>query len=118
MQHDSEPSRCRRKWLWEKYMADGPGVTPSYLSHVDMLALSAYLDLFTPPDPALRQPFTSAAFVPFYSSYYSMAVLVILPHTFILGLSLLPFVLWQAWRSAVGLNCSAGLALSLGGQEQ
>src|SRR6266702_393787 len=24
MQHDSEPSRCRRKWLWEKYTADGP----------------------------------------------------------------------------------------------
>jgi len=79
-----------------------------------MLALSAFLDLFTPPDPALRQPFTGAAFFPFYSSYYAMAVLVILPHTFILRLSLLPFVLWQAWRCAVGLNFSAGLALSLG----
>lgn len=43
-----------------------------------------------------------------------MAVLVILPHTFILKLSLLPFVLWQGWRCAVGLNLSAGLALSLG----
>ncbi|KAI9445222.1 hypothetical protein H4582DRAFT_1914079 [Lactarius indigo] len=79
-----------------------------------MLALPAFLDLFTPPDPALRQPFTNAAFLPFSLSYYAMAVLVILPHTFVLRLSLLPFVLWQAWRCAVSLNLSAGLALSLG----
>lgn len=79
-----------------------------------MLALPAFLDLFTPPDPALRQPLTGAAFFPFYFSHYVLAVLVILPHTFILRLSLLPFVLWQAWRCAVGLNLSAGLALSLG----
>jgi len=82
-----------------------------------MLALSAFLDLFTPPDPALRQPFTGAAFFPFYASCYAMAVLVILPHTFILRLSLLPFVLWQAWRCAVGLNFSAGLVLSLGAKD-
>ncbi|KAH9022942.1 hypothetical protein EDB85DRAFT_2119593 [Lactarius pseudohatsudake] len=79
-----------------------------------MLVLPAFLDLFNPPDPALRQPFTNAAFLPFSLSYYAMAVLVILPHTFVLRLSLLPFVLWQAWRCAVGLNLSAGLALSLG----
>src|SRR6266702_863533 len=79
-----------------------------------MLALPAFLDLFTPPDPALRQPFTNAAFSPFSLSYFAMAVLVILPHTFILRLSLLPFLLWQAWRCAVGLNLSVGLALSLG----
>ena len=72
------------------------------------------IDLFTPPDPALRQPLTGAAFFPFYLSYYAMAVLVILPHTLILRLSLLPFVLWQAWWCAVGLNLSAALALSLG----
>ncbi|KAH9059498.1 hypothetical protein EDB87DRAFT_1684577 [Lactarius vividus] len=71
-------------------------------------------DLFTFPDPALRQPFTGAAFLPFYSSYYAMAVLVILPHTFILRFSLLPFILWQAWRCAFGLNFSAGLSLYMG----
>jgi hypothetical protein len=86
-------------------------VTPLYPSHIDMLALH---DLFAPPDPALRQPLTGTAFFPLYSSHYAMAVLVILPHTFILRLSLLPFVLWQAWRCAVRLNFSAGLALSLG----
>ena len=79
-----------------------------------MLALPSLLEMFTPPDLALRQPFTSAAFLPFSSSYCAMAVLVILPHTFILRLSLLPFVIWQAWRCAVGLNFSAGLALFLG----
>ena len=35
-----------------------------------------------------------------------MAVLVILPHTFVLRLSLLPFVLWQAWRCAFRLDIS------------
>ncbi|KAF8271416.1 hypothetical protein EI94DRAFT_1720550 [Lactarius quietus] len=79
-----------------------------------MLALPAFLDMFTSPDLALRQPLTGAAFFPLYLSHYAMAVLVILPHTFILKLSLLPFVLWQAWRCAVGLTLSAGLALSLG----
>ena len=79
-----------------------------------MFALPAFHDLFTPPDPALRQPFTGAAFFPLQASYYAMAVLVILPHTFIPRLSLLPFVYWQAWKCAVGLNFSAGLALSLG----
>ena len=78
-----------------------------------MLALPI-LNIFTPPDLSLRQPLTGAAFFPFYLSYYAMAVLVILPHTFILKLSLLPFVLWQAWRCAVGLNLSVTLALSLG----
>jgi hypothetical protein len=76
-----------------------------------MLALH---DLFTSPDPSLRQPFTGAAFLPFHSFYYAMAVLVILPHTYILRLSLLPIVYWQAWKCAVGLNFSAGLTLSLG----
>ena len=89
-------------------------MTPSYPSHVVMFPLPLFHDLFTSPDPALRQPFTGAAFFPLQLSYYAMAVLVILPHTFILRLSLLPFVFWQAWKCAVGLNFSAGLALSLG----
>lgn len=79
-----------------------------------MLVLPVFHDLFTLPDPALRQPFTGAAFFPLHASYYVMAVLVILPHTVILRLSLLPFVYWQAWKCAFGLNFSAGLALSLG----
>ena len=79
-----------------------------------MLALPVFHDLFTPPDLALRQPLTGAAFFPFYLTYYAMAVLVIIPHTFIIRLSLLPFALWQAWKCAVGLDFSASLALSLG----
>src|SRR6266404_6118972 len=79
-----------------------------------MSALPTFHDLFTPPDLALRQPFTGAAASPLFLSYYAMAVLVILPHTFVLKLSLLPFLLWQAWKCAVGLNFSAGMALAMG----
>jgi hypothetical protein len=64
----------------------------------------------SPPDPASRQPFTTAAFLPLYSLYYVLAVLSILPHTFIPKLALLPIVLWQAWKCAVGFDFSAGLA--------
>ena len=67
-----------------------------------------------PPDPASRQPFTTAAFVPLYSLHYVLAVLAILPHTFILKLALLPILLWQAWKCAVGLDLSVGLANLLG----
>jgi hypothetical protein len=42
-----------------------------------------------------------------------MAVLAILPHTYILKLALLSVILWQAWNYAVGLDFSAGLAKSL-----
>ncbi len=80
----------------------------------DMHTLPAFRDLFAPPDPALRQPITGAAVFLFFSSYYAMAVLAILPHTFIIKLSLLPFVLWHAWRNAAGMNFSAGVALALG----
>ena len=72
-----------------------------------MRALLAFHDLFTLPDPALRQPFTATAFFPLILSYYAMAVLVILPHTFVLRLSLLPFVLWRAWTCAFRLDISA-----------
>ncbi|KAH9974849.1 hypothetical protein BJV74DRAFT_953746 [Russula compacta] len=67
-----------------------------------------------PPDPALRRPFTATAFLPLYLCHYALAVLAILPHTFILRLALTPIVLWQAWNCAVGLDFSAGLARSLG----
>ena len=64
----------------------------------------------SPPDPAFRQPFTIAALLPLYSLYHVLAVLAILPHTFILKLALLPILLWQAWECAVGLDFAAGLA--------
>ncbi len=67
-----------------------------------------------PPDPASRQPFTTAAFLSLYSLYYVLAVLAILPRTFILKLALLPIFLWQAWNCAVGFDLSTGLAGSLG----
>jgi hypothetical protein len=66
------------------------------------------------PDPALRQPATLAAVVPVFLSIYAQAVLAILPNTFILKLSLLPFILWQAWSCVVGLNFAMGLAKWLG----
>jgi hypothetical protein len=66
------------------------------------------------PDPALRQPATLAALVPVFLSIYAQAVLAVLPNTFILKLSLLPFIVWQAWNCAVGLNFSMGLAKWLG----
>jgi len=62
------------------------------------------------PDPALRQPLTLAAVFPLLLSYYAQAVLAILPNTFIFRLLLLPFILWQAWRCAVGLDFGAFLA--------
>jgi hypothetical protein len=66
------------------------------------------------PDPALRQPLTLTAVAPLYLSFYALGVLAILPDTFIFKLSLLPFVVWQAWSCAVGLNFSAALAQLLG----
>lgn len=66
------------------------------------------------PDPALRQPLTLTAVAPLFLSYYALAVLAILPNTFILKLSILPFIVWQAWGCAVGLNLSAALTGWLG----
>ena len=67
-----------------------------------------------PPDPDARQPLTPAAILPLYACHYFLAVLVILPHTYILRLAFVPVVLWQAWCCAVGLDISAALANSLG----
>jgi hypothetical protein len=68
----------------------------------------------SPPDAASRQPLTTAAILPLTLLYYVLAVLTILPHTFILKLALLPVILWQAWKCAVGLDLSVGLANLLG----
>jgi hypothetical protein len=77
-----------------------------------MSFLSTFLP--SPPDPASRQPFTTTTFLPLYLLHYALAVLAILPHTFILKLALLPFFLWQAWKCAVGLDFSVGLKNLLG----
>jgi hypothetical protein len=66
------------------------------------------------PDPARRQPATLAALAPVFMGIYAQAVLAILPNTFILKLSLLPFIVWKAWSCAVGLNFSMGVANWLG----
>jgi hypothetical protein len=77
-----------------------------------MALFSAFLP--DPPDPASRQPFTTAAFFPLFAGHYVLTVLAILPHTFVLKLALLPVVLWQIWHSAVGLDFGAGMANWLG----
>ena len=68
----------------------------------------------SPLDPASRQPLTTAVFLPLYSLHYVLAVLAILPHTFIQKIALLPIILWQAWMCAVEFDFSAGLANLLG----
>jgi hypothetical protein len=68
------------------------------------------LSLPDSPDPALPQPATLAALAPLILCFYAQAVLAILPNTFVLKLSLLPFVVWQAWSCAVTLSFSMGLA--------
>ena len=64
--------------------------------------------------PALRQPLTLAAVFPVFLSYYAQAVLAILPNTFIFKLVLLPFILWQAWKCAIELDCAVLTARFLG----
>jgi hypothetical protein len=62
------------------------------------------------PDPAHRQPASLSAVAPLLLSVYTQAVLAILPNTFKLKLALLPFILWQSWSCAVGLNLSMVVA--------
>lgn len=75
------------------------------------------------PDPmenrepvALRLPLTLKAAFLLFLSHYAHAVLTILPNTFIFRLLLGPFVLWQAWRCAVGFDFGVYLAPLLGHQ--
>jgi hypothetical protein len=67
-------------------------------------------------DSALREPLTPTVILPLILGYYTQAVLVILPNTFTLKVSLLPFILWQAWRCAIGFDFAAQLAQLLGHQ--
>ena len=71
------------------------------LNTLDPLLTSIYSS-----GPALRQPLTLAAVFPLFLGYYAQAVLAILPNTFIFKLLLLPFILWQAWKCTVGLDCA------------
>ena len=68
------------------------------------------------PDLTLRQPLTLAAVFPVVLCNYALAVLAILPNTFIFKLFLLPFILWQAWKCAVGYDMAAPSAKLLGKQ--
>ena len=68
------------------------------------------------PNTALREPLTLAAILPLFLSYYAQAVLAILPNTFIFKLFLLPFILWQGWRSIVGFDFAIRLAQLFGHQ--
>jgi len=72
--------------------------------------------MYYSPDLALRQPLTLSAIFLLLLSHYAHAVLTILPNTFIFRLLLGPFVLWQAWRCAVGFDFGAFLEPLLGHQ--
>jgi hypothetical protein len=98
------PSECRN-------ISKLPHIPTHYPTPYTM-SISAFSP--NPPDPTSRQPFTTAAFLPLCACNYILAVLAILPHTYILRLALVPVILWQAWNCAVGLNFSAALAKSAG----
>ena len=68
------------------------------------------------PDLSLRQPLTLVAILPLLLSYHALAVLTILPNTFVFKLLLLPFILWQAWKCAIEVDCGVPLAQLLGHQ--
>jgi len=65
------------------------------------------------PDLSLRQSSLTAVF-PLFLTYYALAVLAILPNTFLFRLLLQPVFLWQAWRCVTDVDFSAWLAQSLG----
>ena len=73
-----------------------------------------FISFAFPPDPAARQPLTITAILLLYACHYLLAVLAILPHTYILRLAFMPVALWQAWYCAVGLDLPAALAKLLG----
>jgi len=66
------------------------------------------------PDLSSRQPFTFTATLPLVVTYLALAALAIFPNTFTLKLSLLPVIIWQAWRCAIGLDLAERLAQLLG----
>jgi hypothetical protein len=55
------------------------------------------------PDPTACQPLTVAAILPLHACYYLLAVLAILPHTYILRLA------WTCTTTLLGFRSSSGL---------
>lgn len=76
---------------------------------VDPLSTTVYSS-----GPVVRQPLTFVAVFPLFLGYYAQAALAILPNTFIFRFLLLPFILWQAWECAIGLDCAVLWAQFLG----
>ncbi len=68
------------------------------------------------PDLSSRQPFTFTATLPLVVTYLALAALAILPNTFAFKVSLLPFIIWQAWRCAIEMDFAEWLAQALGVQ--
>ena len=65
------------------------------------------------PDLSPRQP-SVTALIPLLMTYYALAVLAILPKTFLLRLLLQPVFVWQAWRCIADVDLAAWVAQSLG----
>ena len=65
------------------------------------------------PDLSLRQPLVTPLILLFLT-YYALAVLAVLPNTFLLRLSLQPIFLWKAWRCVADVDFAAWLAQFLG----
>ena len=85
------------------------------LSPLTVLLCSSYL--YFPPilqiPPLARHPFTANhPHICVSLIHYILAVLAILPHTYILNLALVSVILSWAWNCAIGLDFSVGLAKS------
>ncbi len=65
-------------------------------------------------DASLRRPLTLTDLALVTLFYYAHAVMAMLPGTFWLRITLLPFTLWLAWSSAVTLDVAQYLADALG----
>lgn len=61
------------------------------------------------PGLSLRQPSVTAV-IPLSLGFYAMAMLAILPNTFLFRLLLQPVLAWQAWRCAADVDFSSWLA--------
>lgn len=69
-------------------------------------------DLFL-PDLSLRQS-SATLLIPLFLNFYVMAVLAILPNTFLFKLLLQPVLVWQTWRCIADVDLSAWLEHLLG----
>ena len=97
----------------QAYLMPSPGIlqSPFTPNTVRPLLMSVYS-----PDLSLRQPLTLATILPLLLSYHALAVLAVLPNTFIFKQMLLPFVLWQAWKCSTEFEWGVPLAQLLGHQ--